>query len=320
MEQIFCKNCGTSLKPHHDFCPDCGTPTSNQNSKQQVGNETTRAEKTVRKAPLSTKKKVGLSLIVLLAVLAIGAHFLVIHLTDSKQQLQAIHNAIVDENGKALTKELIILENVIYDEDNFVKSLKHSDYNALITKLSTSVNTTKETGLNSIVIDQDGIELFRVIREKFLFFYPKIKIEPIAYPILVNSEIDNSTLEIAGTTYELEGKPFTIEKVIPSDYLLKLSGKNAFFESTGDILINKFAFKESVEIDLLSADYSITFAEAPADTILYINDESTKKIGERILPKSVLFLIVVQHFMQRENWMAVRPKNPRELMRLLAVS
>lgn len=289
MEQIFCKNCGTSTTSKNEFCPNCGTAVTTLNSEKQVGNATTRAEKVVRREPLSTKKKVGLSIIGLLAALAIGAHFLVVHLTDSKQQLQAIHNAIVDENGKALSTELHIIENAIYDEDNFVKSLKHSDYNALITKLSTSIDSTKETGLNSIVVDSDGIELFRVIQEKFLYFYPKIKIEPIAYPILVNSEIDNSTIEIAGTTYELDGKPFTIEKVIPSDYLLKLSGKNAFFESTGDILINKYAFKESIEIDLLATDYSITFGEAPAETILYINDESTKKPVKDITEISPVF-------------------------------
>ena len=113
MEQIFCENCGTSLKPHHDFCPDCGTPTSNQNSKQQVGNETTRAEKTVRKAPLSTKKKVGLSLIVLLAVFSNWCTFSSdTYFNRFKQQLQAIHNAIVDENGKALQKNSLYLKTL----------------------------------------------------------------------------------------------------------------------------------------------------------------------------------------------------------------
>jgi len=289
MKQNFCKSCGTTLQADEGFCPECGTAIIVADPSPPSGNVPSRTKMVVKKEPFSRKKKVLFSILAMLAVIVIGGHLFLMHLTDSTKQLQAIHNAIVDENGEALSKELTFSDETIYDKMSFVKSLKNNDFKALIDDLSSSMDTVKETGLTAIIVDQDGIELFRMNREKLLFFYSNIIIEPVTYSILVNTEILDSTLEIAGTEFKLDGKSITIDKVVPTDYEMVLSGKNPYFESTGKIFIDKPAFANPVEIDLPASEYSVSFADAPADSILFINDVSTEKLVKDIAQISPVF-------------------------------
>lgn len=271
MGQKFCKKCGEELSPELVFCSTCGTPIPDSTSVQST------EYKTKQRKPMPLKAKVLLSIIAVLCVLSIGTHFILSHVTDSTKQLKNIYNAIIDENGKALFAELTIPEGVLYVEGSFTKNLNNDFLPEFYEELSDAVERVKKSELTEIVLDNHGIEVFRIKHDKWLYFYPRALIEPVSQSLVIDTDLNNTILTIAGEEFPLDGKPITINKVLPDEYTVTLNGKNTFFESEGTAKIDRDIFLESASISLLNTSYSIEFEGESVDSILYVNGKTTDK-------------------------------------------
>ena len=276
----FCKNCGEKLEESIEFCPACGSPVKEEN---EIPSNTEKTYiETRTRAPVSFKRKVIYSIVGAIALLIIGAHFMISHLIDSDRHLQKIFNAIVDENGEDLFKELRISEGLIYNKSSFASYLKADNPQRLHNDLQNAAEQVKKTGLTEVVTNQSGNDLFRVKTESFLFFYSKIIIEPIASNLRIDTDLSHSELTIANQTYPLNGKPLNIKNILPAEYEIHLKGKNEYFESEAKIQVKDNDFGDNNAIELKTVNYSIVFAEDPTDSIVFINGTSTGKTGKEI--------------------------------------
>lgn len=272
MGKKFCDECGNQLADGLVFCSSCGTPVS----------ATVRVADSMQKSPtpkktMPLKTKVLLSTLVILFVTVIGTHFIITYLTDGTKQLRNIYNSIVDENGEALFAELAVPNDTIYVKDSFTKSLNNSYLPVFFDELQEASERVKETGLTEILVDKKGIELFRVKYEKWLYFYSRVLIEPVSQPLVIETDLKNTTLTIADKKFQLEGESITVNKVLPDNYTLTLNGENTYIESAGTYNIDREEFAEGVVVSLPESDHSITFTSELTDGIVYVNGKSTEK-------------------------------------------
>ena len=136
--------------------------------------------------------------------------------------------------------------------------------------------------MTEIVMDEEGIEVFRIKFEKWLYLYPRVVIEPVSQPLVIDTTLENATLTIADQEFPLDGKPITISKILPDQYTLTLNGKNTYFDSEGTVHVDRSLFAETTTIDLANTSFSIGFEGKPADSIVYVNGKSTDKSIQEI--------------------------------------
>ncbi|WP_071392767.1 TcaA NTF2-like domain-containing protein [Bacillus tuaregi] len=280
MEMAFCKNCGEPLEESIEFCPACGSPVKEENVTPP--NPETIPLETGTNAPIPFKRKVLYSILAAIVLLLIGTHFTISHWMDSDRHLQKIFNAIVDEDGEELFKELRISDGLIYTKSSFATYLKDDNPERLHKDLQAAVAQVKKTGLTEVVTNPSGRDLFRVKTEKFLFFYSKTIIEPISSTLRIDTDLSNAKLTIANQTFPLNGKSLEIKNILPADYDIHLQGKNEFFESEGKRKVEANDFGDHNGIEIKAEDYSIIFAEDPTDSIIFINGKSTNKTAKEI--------------------------------------
>lgn len=277
MEKKFCNECGKQLADELVFCSSCGTPVS---ATVHVAESMQKLPTPKKSMPLKTK--VLLSTLVILFMTAIGTHFIITYLTDGTKQLRNIYNSIVDENGEALFAELAVPGGTLYVKDSFTKSLNNGYLPVFFDELQEASDRVKETGLTEILLDKKGIEIFRVKYEKWLYFYSRVLIEPISQPLVIKSDLKNTTLTLVDKEFQLEGESITINKVLPDNYTLTLNGENTYTESVGTYNIDQEDFAEGVVVSLPDSAYSITFNSELTDGIVYVNGKSTKKTMKEI--------------------------------------
>ena len=231
------------------------------------------------KKSLSLKRNVLYWVLAIVFALLVGAHFLLTYMTDSERQLRNVYNAIIDGNEIKLFAEFTVPETLIHNPKTFTKSLKQENLESLYDELSKTVRKVRKTGLTEIVQSYDGVDLFRIKKEKLLSLYPKMAIEIVGHSLTINTDLTDSKMIIANSTYELEGKGFKIPSIAYDTYNLTLEGENAYFKSTGIVTIEQSVFEsQEPELSLLTPDYSIVLNEAPEKSILYINQKSMKRL------------------------------------------
>ena len=284
MELKFCNECGKQLADGLEFCPSCGTPVSSPIQVVESNLRTAKPKKT-----RSLKSKVLLTSLLIIFMAAIGTHFIITYLTDGTKQVRNIYNAIVDENGEALFAELTVPGDSLYVKDSFTKGLNNSYLPVFFDELQEASKRVKESGLTEILVDKKGIELFRIKYEKWLYFYSRIVIEPATQPLVIETNLKNTTLSIADKEFQLDGKSITINKVFPDHYTFTLTGTNTYIESTGTYNIDREEFQEGAVVSLPDSAYSITFTSELTDGIVHVNGKSTEKTMEEIKSVTPVF-------------------------------
>lgn len=283
MDSKFCMHCGNKLTLGSEFCLECGKPAELSANEKVSETNSHYLSRSDSKKPLSLKRKLFYWALAVVFTLLVGTHFLLTYMTDSERQLRNVYNAIVDGNEKELFAELNVPQTLVYDPKTFTKSLKQENVEHLYEDLSTTVRNVKKSGLTEIVQSTDGIDLFRIKKEKMFGLYPKMNIEIVGHGLTIHTDLKDSKITIANSTYELEGKDFKIPSIANDNYDYALVGKNEYFESSGTGTIEKSIFEgKEPEISLLTEDYSIALKDAPENSILYINQKSTKKTTEEL--------------------------------------
>ncbi|WP_252502116.1 hypothetical protein [Sporosarcina sp. Marseille-Q4943] len=270
----FCKECGSGIGEGLAFCPSCGTavPASSVPATSEVPKRTK-----APREPMKRKTKMLLAVVVAFCLLAVGTHFILSHLNDSTKQLKRIHNAIIDEDGEALFAEFFVRDDLIYVKDSFAKSLQTENLSVLFDELTHTVDRVKNSRLTEVVVDESGVDLFRVKYGKRFYVYPTALIEPIPHPLFIDTDLTDTTLVIADREFELTGKPLTIINVLPDSYTLTLRGNNTYVDTEESIFLDRSSFNTNAEIKLSRSAYAVQLEGMPSDSIVFVNGKSTEK-------------------------------------------
>ena len=271
----FCTECGNSIKKEEQFCPSCGAKFA---STEPVGiQQDAVVTSNTPKQPQPVWKKIAYSLLLLLIVAGVGGHFFIKSITSPEKTVQPIYNSLLNNDEKTFFEKIIVPRKVEYDAQSYIEYIKDQNMDSFLQALTQNANSVHADGIIRIIEHEDGSELFRMKAEKFLYFYPVVKIVAISSDVTLVTDLKDATFSFNNNDYPLDGESIKIGSFLPGSYSVTATSKGQFIPHTADWPVSIDTASKSNEISLMEADTMIVLDGEEPDSIVHVNGVSTKK-------------------------------------------
>ncbi|WP_211654838.1 TcaA NTF2-like domain-containing protein [Planococcus alpniumensis] len=277
----FCSECGHKLDADQVFCPECGT--QQQTAKvepQQVPVQPKapvpqQAPKPARK-PLTLKKKVGVTLVVLLAAGGVAGHQIIKANTEPQQKVDAFLQGLYEGDMDSAMGEIIVPKDTVSDLTAFQEYLVEQDLTEFKSRFYEAGSGVVEDGITRVVLHENGTELFKVKESKFIGMYPGIEIEAIPMNVELASDVEGMEFILGDESVATVNGELPLGQYLPGVYDCSLSMKNGEVEK---IVESECGITEGDEVllDFNLKDMGVEIWSNDEEAIVYINEKSTGK-------------------------------------------
>ena len=278
-EAVFCTNCGktfqadTETKTHH----------TEANSSQTSGVETKPSPPPTPRKPMSKMQKALLSVIGIIVLACIIAHFVVSNLYDPVKKIEAMNTAYNSKDKEAFFNAFHIKEGTVANAQDFYTTVTEYGWTRLRNNLSEEIGKIKNKEHMDIIYNNEGE--FISLHKKPIFFglYNDVEFNVIPVEVRVMVPFENMTVRFADQ--EVVSKEQDEEIVIGNfitgtyewsyeyDGIMPLSGKGTYSP-----------YYNSDNTTFIDVDWdftSITIDSDLADAVVYVGGKSTgKKVNE----------------------------------------
>lgn len=268
----YCTKCGKNLEENQTFCTSCGA--------KQAGSQSPDQHRTPRK-PMSKKRKAGLFSLVIVFMLATGAHFVFSSMNDPLKTVQAMDRAVTEQNEKAFFNEVDVNEEALLDEKGYLAYLHSSGWENMRVRMTEEFENEEGQMFDFAIYDDSGGEAFTVKENPVLFgLYSDYEIEAVPHQVTASSNMENTSISVEGKTKKMKGEPEYEDLILayPGEYEVEAKAKSEFgsFEFKDILNVQPNESNESEwAIDFPGDSYTIDTNEEEA--ILFLNGKSTGK-------------------------------------------
>lgn len=280
----FCTECGYSIKQEEQFCPSCGTEFIEKASikKQQVIQNDVILVTSQPKKPLSTGKKVLFTSVFILFILLLASHFAIKSFTKIDKTAHHVYNALISNDSKELFDSLTLQKDSQYNEKAYMAYLNDQDMDNFLDTLLSNTSATAEDGIVRIIKHDDGTDLFRIQQSKFLFLYPIVQVIATSSNLLVETDLKDVGFSFNGKGFKLQGKNIDLGYFLPGNYTYEVTSKNPILPHVSKNTIFVDTNDSQNILSFIDKELQITLASKEKDSIVFINDLSTKKTIEEL--------------------------------------
>lgn len=271
----FCTECGSSIKEEEQFCPSCGAKfISTPPVEIQQSSVVTRVNP---KQSQPVWKKVVYSLLILIVAICVGGHFFIKSITSPEKSIQPIYNALLNNDEKTLFEKITVPKKVDYDAQSYIAYINDQDMNLFLQTLTQNASSVHNDGITRIIEHGDGSELLRLKADKFLYFYPVVKVIPSSSDVTLVTDLKDATFSFNKKDFPLDGDSIKIGSFLPGNYPVTATSKGQFVPHSADWSVSVNTVKDSNEISLMKIDTMIVLDGEEPDSIVHVNGLSTKK-------------------------------------------
>ena len=235
---------------------------------------------TAPKKTLSLWRKITYSLLLLIVVAGVagvGGHFFIKSITSPEKTVQPIYNSLLNSDEKTLFENVTLPKEVKYDAQSYIEYIKDQNMDSFLQTLTHNANSVHTDGIISIIEHEDGSELFRLKKEKFLYFYPVVKVIAISSEVKLVTDLKDATFSFDNKDYPLDGDTIKIGSFLPGNYSVTATSKDQFIPHSADWSVSISTTDKTNEISLMAADTMIVLDGEEPDSVVYINGVSTNK-------------------------------------------
>ena len=314
----FCRNCGTKLNENQDFCSECGQP-ANRPKSATPSQSTTNQPSNGSKQPFFKSKKSKILTIcgVILFALLAGGYYVMQQMTAPKAVADAFIEAINKKDTAAMQKFINDGQYEIKADDK--ETQQFIDYLHENPRMITSIaegllNDAKKYEGNLFLKEEKEstpLASLKLDGKKWILFdHYTIQIQTFYTDI--TSDLDKTDIYInnkkAGT---MEDDEETFGPFLPGEYTVKAVVNGEYGKVEQKLKIDTADVDGATEmIDFDWSDYFVPVYSDHDDSILYVNNKSTKQeVGELEEIGPVLLDGSVKVFAQKKFGESVKKSN-----------
>lgn len=271
----FCVECGSSIREEEQFCPSCGAKYISTESVEVKSNSKTKEAPAKQPRPI-WKKFVYLLLFLIIAG-GIRSHFYIKSITSPEATVESVYISLLNKDEKMLFENILISKDTDYNAQNYISYINDQQLDSFFQTLLQNVNGTHADGITRIIEHENGSELFRLKAEKFLFFYPIVKVYAVSSDVILLTDLKDAIFSFNKKEFPLDGDSIEIGSFLPGDYPVTATSSGEFVPHSADWSVFVSTSEDVNEVTLMKADTMITLDSDESDSTVYINGVSTKK-------------------------------------------
>lgn len=276
----FCSECGHQMEQDQFFCPECGAQKQTRQVEEKQVPIQHQAPKPVRK-PFSLKKKVGMTLIVLLAAGGVAGHQIIKANTAPQQKVDDFLQSLYEGDMDSAMAEIIVPKETAPDFGAFQEYLVEQELSDFKSRFYEAAGGVVNDGITRVVLHENGMELFKIKESKFIGMYPGIEIEAMPMDVGLTADVEGMEFVIGDNSVTTIDGELELGKYLPGVYECSLSMDN------GDVAQMVETECGMTEGNKVLLDFSLKGMGAEIwsndpDAIVHINGESTGKTVEEL--------------------------------------
>ncbi len=286
-----CSICGQENTDNSRFCQECGNPYPSKANEKELTSKMIEepAEQPIApkiRTTMNKRNKWVFAIIATITILLIGAHLLIKQSIDPYKQLSKADRAFVAKNSEEFLSYFSIPEDVIADDESFYEFMKEEDWtNSVSPTIKEMIRSIEKGSYSNPIQDQEGNSLIRVVDEKFLLFYKKIKVQVEPIKVTASSTVPNAEVTLPNDeTITLKNDDDTsLGSFTPGTYKFDVLVTDDLSEQTHELsetIVGDGNNEHNLSFDF--SDQTIHVTSDYEDAIIWIDGKSTKKTAEQL--------------------------------------
>jgi membrane-associated protein TcaA len=260
----YCTECGQELKNNPAFCEGCG-------AKKEV-----EIKHSVKRAPLSKKTKVFITIAGVLLISLISTHMILSSIYDPMKTIQSMDQAMSSNSEGEFIEYLTLDESALLNKKQYFSFIQSSGWEDIREQLASII--TNDIKSDAYVKNRYGHDLFKVKRDSIAGIYDTYEIEAIPNQIMMKTNMAPATFKVGKkkVTIKDSGEPIEGSKAYPGVYTIKgeASGQYGEFALEEEIEVGSSEDHQSeYDLDFNGSTYSI-YTNVP-EAVLFVDGKST---------------------------------------------
>lgn len=209
------------------FCTECGAKQSKPDAPEQFQGQPTSNPPIPKppRRPMSKVMKILISMAAVLLLAAVGTHLWLTSHYDPIKKLEAMDQAISDNDSTAFIGNFSFEKDAILSEKDYFQYIKDHEWDAAREQFLGVFETQKKSAnkLEQPIYSDAGGKLFTVRQKPILFgLYATYTFRAVPSQLTVFTTMDDTELTIADHTEKLQAsEPVVLKKVYPGTYNVK---------------------------------------------------------------------------------------------------
>ena len=273
----FCTECGAKRAEGQQFCTECGAVF--RDSKNMNESKALESDANVQsvKQPLPTRTKVMLAIAGSVLLIFFGVYQWLSSQYDPVKVLQAMDDAIIEDDSKAFLEHIEFDKKAIIDKEQYFQYIKKYEWETVKPQLVEFIESKQHAPFDFTVKSVDGYDLLKVKQKKKFGLFSTYVFRAIPSTLSIYSSMKETNVTIKKEKFTIKDYgPLEIKKIYQGKYNLEAKAQNLFgeFQEKIEFLIDANSENE-LYIEFPTDVYEIESDQM--DAILFVNGKSTEK-------------------------------------------
>lgn len=247
---------------------------------QQQDGQAASAPPPRNRKPMSKTTKIILSIIIFVAALGFGTHKWLQSYFDPIQELEAMDNAIIDNDMDTFLSYINFDENAALDKQSYFDYIKEHSWESDIRHQYHSIiedGMESNQPLHSNIDTDDGYTLYKIKKDKKYGLYPTFTLQanPIELQALSNLDKTVITFNDKETKLDNQEELADIGYVYPGTFDISAKAEGDFGELTYEETLNISQNNQEAYVDFTYGFVQVNSSFDYGDAIVYIDGEKT---------------------------------------------